>query len=129
VAETCPASQHLQLTIHGFEATKLKSSDIAHKVTSLKVKHSRTINKRWSFSTGLNVAAKWLVILLRISDIPDSNLGQETGYPDCASWFSSIPPGKCRIVPKLCHDRFDPYHFQFIIYRSSCHSMLSSLSY
>jgi hypothetical protein len=35
--------------------------------------------------------------LLYIRDVPGSNLGPETGCPDRGlSWFSSVPPGKCR---------------------------------
>jgi hypothetical protein len=30
----------------------------------------------------LNVMIEWLTILLRIREVPGSNFGQETGYPD-----------------------------------------------
>jgi hypothetical protein len=40
---------------------------------------------------------KWLAFLLRIREIPASNLSPETDYPDRDfSWFSSVPPEKCR---------------------------------
>jgi hypothetical protein len=43
----------------------------------------------------LNVAAKWLTLLIRILEVPSSNLCPETGYPDVGfSWFSSISPSK-----------------------------------
>jgi hypothetical protein len=29
-----------------------------------------------------NVVVKWLTLVLRIRDVPGSNLGPETGYPD-----------------------------------------------
>jgi hypothetical protein len=51
------------------------------------------------------------------SEGPVSNLDPESGYPDLGiSWFSSVPPGKFRdSTLKLCHDRFLPRPFQFII--------------
>jgi hypothetical protein len=30
----------------------------------------------------LNVVVEWLTLLLRIQQVPGSNLGLETGYPD-----------------------------------------------
>jgi hypothetical protein len=36
--------------------------------------------------------------LLRTREVPGSNLGLETGYPDWGfSWFSSVPPGNRRV--------------------------------
>jgi hypothetical protein len=44
-----------------------------------------------------NVMVEWLALLLRILEVPGSNLGPETGHSDWGfSWFSSIPPGKCQ---------------------------------
>jgi hypothetical protein len=44
--------------------------------------------------------------LSRIREIPDLNIGQETGYPNwCFSQASSVPPHK------LGHDRFLPLPF------------------
>jgi hypothetical protein len=41
------------------------------------------------------------------------------------SWFSSVPPGKCRdSTLKLGHDRFLPHPFQCFIHLSSFHSTL-----
>jgi hypothetical protein len=39
----------------------------------------------------LNVLAEWLALLLRIQ-IPDSNIGPETGYPDLSSSIFSSDP-------------------------------------
>jgi hypothetical protein len=45
----------------------------------------------------LNVMIEWLTLLLCIQEIPGSNLGLESGYPDCGfSWLSSVPPGECQ---------------------------------
>jgi hypothetical protein len=42
---------------------------------------------------------EWLTLLLRISKVPSSNLGQETGYSVWGySWFSLVPPGKYRDI-------------------------------
>jgi hypothetical protein len=47
-----------------------------------------------------NVLVRWLTFLLRTREVPGSNLGPETGYPDWGiSWLSSVPPGKCRNSP------------------------------
>jgi hypothetical protein len=44
-----------------------------------------------------NVAVQWLTLPLRIREVPDSNLGPETGYHDRGiSCVSSVPPGKCQ---------------------------------
>jgi hypothetical protein len=43
-----------------------------------------------------NVVAKWLKILLRIREVPSSNVDKETSYRDAGfSWFPSDPPSKC----------------------------------
>jgi hypothetical protein len=45
----------------------------------------------------LNIAVKWLVLLLHVWEGLCSNLGPETLYPVQAFlWFSSVPPGKCQ---------------------------------
>jgi hypothetical protein len=34
-------------------------------------------------------------LLLNIWEVPSSNLGQQTGFPECSLlWFSSVTPGK-----------------------------------
>jgi hypothetical protein len=68
-----------------------------------------------------NVVVEWLTPLLRIREVPGSNPGTETGYPDEGfSWLSSVPPGKFQDSNfKLVHDRFLPHPLQFIIHISS----------
>jgi hypothetical protein len=42
-----------------------------------------------------NVVVEWPTILLRVREVPGSNLGPETGYPDLwFSWVSPVPPRK-----------------------------------
>jgi hypothetical protein len=67
-----------------------------------------------------NVVVEWVTPLLRIRNIPGSNLGPETGYLDCGiSWFLSVPPGKHReCTSKLGYDRFLPNSGNSSIYRS-----------
>jgi hypothetical protein len=61
-----------------------------------------------------NVVVEWLTHLLRIREVPGSNFGPETGYPDWGfSRFFSISPENSTL--KLVHDCFLPRHFQFII--------------
>jgi hypothetical protein len=70
-------------------------------------------------------------VLIRILEVPGSNLGPETGYsePDCASFFS-VPTGKCQdSTLKLVHDHFFPNPFRFIIHLSAFHWMPYSLSH
>jgi hypothetical protein len=78
-----------------------------------------------------NVVVEWLILLLCIREVPESNLGLETGYPGWKfSSFSSVPPGKFRYSTlKLGHDRFLPHRLQFIIHLTSFHSTLHNLSY
>jgi hypothetical protein len=60
-----------------------------------------------------------LALMLRIREVPGSDLGQETSYPVWGfSWFLSVPLGEYRnITLQLVHDRFLPNPFQFIIRR------------
>jgi hypothetical protein len=64
---------------------------------------------------------EWLTLLLRIREVPGSNLGQETAYPDWGiSWFSAVPPGECwSSTVKLHHGRFVSNTFQSIIIQLS----------
>jgi hypothetical protein len=40
---------------------------------------------------------EWLAFLLRIREMPASNLGLDSGYPDeDFSWFYSDSPGECQ---------------------------------
>jgi hypothetical protein len=86
--------------------------------------------KLWLIALPPNVVVEWLALLLRIREVPRSNLGPETGYPNWGfSWFSSVPPGECRDRSlKLSHDRFLPNPFQFIIQLPHFHLTLFSLS-
>jgi hypothetical protein len=78
-----------------------------------------------------NVVVKWLTLMLHIRELPDSNPGPDTGYPDWGfSWFFSVPPGECPdSTLKFGHDRLLPDPFQFTIYLSPHHSPLYSLIY
>jgi hypothetical protein len=66
------------------------------------------------------LVVEWLKILLRIREVPSSNLVPKNGYTDPGlSWFYSVPPEECRdSALKLGHDRFLPNSFQFIIHLS-----------
>jgi hypothetical protein len=47
--------------------------------------------KNWT-----DVTAKWLALLFHNWEVPVSNLGPETDYPDWGFLqSSSVPPGKC----------------------------------
>jgi hypothetical protein len=59
--------------------------------------------------------------------MPDSDLGQDRNYSD---WFSSVPPVKCQSkYHGWGYNHLLPHTFQFIIHKSSFHSMLYSLGY
>jgi hypothetical protein len=48
----------------------------------------------------LNVVVKWLIFLHHIREVPGSNLGPETGYPDLSfSWFASVLRTNAGMVP------------------------------
>jgi hypothetical protein len=52
------------------------------------------------FHTKPNVVVEWLTFLLHIKEVPGSNFGPETGYPDWVfSWFSSVPSGCLKASP------------------------------
>jgi hypothetical protein len=64
-----------------------------------------------------------------VREMPHSNLSWNTGCPDWElSSFSSVLPGKCRLVYPSGHDRFLPDSFQFIIHLSSYDHTLYSMS-
>jgi hypothetical protein len=42
-----------------------------------------------------NVVIEWLTLLLRVQEVPGSNIGPETGCPEFFLSFLSLP-GKCR---------------------------------
>jgi hypothetical protein len=69
-----------------------------------------------------NVVAEWLTFLLRIPDVPGSNLSLRPAIQTKIFVVSGSPsneiPGKSL---SLGHDRFLPMFFQFIIYLSPFH--------
>jgi hypothetical protein len=67
-----------------------------------------------------------LTLLLRIREVPSSNLGPDIGYPDGSfSWFSSVPPCECsNSTLKLVHDHFLPNPSHSIIHLSPFNSTL-----
>jgi hypothetical protein len=77
------------------------------------------------------VVVEWLKLLLHNREVPGSNLGPETGYPDRGfSWFSSVNTCECWDSGlKLGHDRFLPNTFQFILQLSPSHSTLYTEHY
>jgi hypothetical protein len=76
-----------------------------------------------------NVVLEWLTLLLLIREVPGSNIGPETAYPDWGiSLFSQAFQASVGIL-KLGHDSFLPHSFQFFIHRSPFHSTLYSLGH
>jgi hypothetical protein len=65
-----------------------------------------------SFLRTLNVVVEWLGLLIRVLEVPGSNLGPDTGYLERgSSWFSLVPPGESLDSSfKLGHYRFLAYH-------------------
>jgi hypothetical protein len=52
---------------------------------------------RYSLCGTLNVVVEWLTLLLRIQEVPGSNLDQEVEYPDWgSSWFLPVLPTECQ---------------------------------
>jgi hypothetical protein len=103
----------------------LTNQVFSYKVTT--TKHSIIINRLHRILRSV----EWLTVLLCILNVPGSNLGPETGYPDWFFlWLSPVPTGKCSDSrAKLRHENFLPYTFQFIIYLLPFHSMLHSLKF
>jgi hypothetical protein len=70
-----------------------------------------------------NVVMEWLTPLICIRDIPGSNHGPETGYPDRVFVVFLEPSRQMRhSTLKLGHDHFVPNLSQFIIHLSPFHS-------
>jgi hypothetical protein len=76
-----------------------------------------------------NIMVEWLQFLLRIREVPCSNLSTETGCRVVR--FSSVPPGDCRYrTLKLAHERFlrmlcnssFTYHPSSLLYRRGDHN-------
>jgi hypothetical protein len=66
-----------------------------------------------------NVVVEWVTPLLRIREVPGSNIAPETGYSDWGfSWVSSVPPGECRIDilkrPRPLPSKFFPIHHSLV---------------
>jgi hypothetical protein len=76
-----------------------------------------------------NVVVEWLTLLLRILEVPSSNLGAETDYPKVSRGFPQAPGGCRDSTLKSGHNRFHSNPFQFIIYLSPFHCTLHSVSY
>jgi hypothetical protein len=59
------------------------------------------------------IVVKWLTLLLRTGEVPGSNLGQETGYPEGSRGFPQSLLGE---YLKLGHDILflHPFHSSFI---------------
>jgi hypothetical protein len=75
-----------------------------------------------------DVVLEWLTLLLRFWEVLSSNLGPETGYPDCFFFHGFSSPSRCRDnTLKLGHDRFLPNPFQFIIQLSPYNSRYTVL--
>jgi hypothetical protein len=56
---------------------------------------------------------EWLTFLLRIREVPGSNLAPENGYPGGFSWISLVHQAK---ISKLCHDCSVVHSSQIIIH-------------
>jgi hypothetical protein len=55
--------------------------------------------KQFKVSHMPDVMVDWLTLLLRIREVPGSNVGLETGCPARGfSWFFSVSPNKCRDI-------------------------------
>jgi hypothetical protein len=42
------------------------------------------------------ICISFVALLIRIREVPGSNLDPETGFPNSVAWFFSVTPGKCR---------------------------------
>jgi hypothetical protein len=74
---------------------------------------------------GTNIVVEWLTLLLRIWEVPGSNIGPVTGYHVRFSWFSSVQENSGIIdYLKIGHDSFLQSPFQFLIHVSPFHSKL-----
>jgi hypothetical protein len=77
-----------------------------------------------------NLVVEWLTLLLRIRELPGSNLGPETSIPDWGvSWLSSVPPGEYRKYLNIRPRPPASKPLQVIIHLSPFHSMLVSFSF
>jgi hypothetical protein len=72
----------------------------------------------------LNVVVVWLTHLLRIREVPGSNLGTETGNPEDGFGVFLSRSRQIQGYLKLGHDRFLVHPIEFIIHLSTFHSTL-----
>jgi hypothetical protein len=71
------------------------------------------------FNRAPNVVVEWLTLLLCTREVPGSNLGSDTGFPDWVFlWFYTVPPRRLRDSAGTGQDRFLPHPFLFIIHLS-----------
>lgn len=68
-----------------------------------------------------NVAVEWLLLLIRILEVPCSDLDSKVSYPDRFSWFSSGPPRKC-LANSLVSSSFIDYPLQIPGYNLGSYS-------
>jgi hypothetical protein len=60
------------------------------------------MDKRENEKLEPNVVVEWLTLLLRIREVPGSNLDLETGYPHCDfRGFPQFLQANVRIVPQM----------------------------
>jgi hypothetical protein len=71
-----------------------------------------------------NIVVEFSTLLLRIREVPSSNLGLNTGYPNKNCSLLSCPFRQMTRCLKLGHDRFLLHPFQFIIHLLHFHSTL-----
>jgi hypothetical protein len=55
-----------------------------------------------------NIVFQLLTLLFRIREVPGSNLGPETGYPEI-SWFYSVPLGQPLSICLLCRNPWNNF--------------------
>jgi hypothetical protein len=53
--------------------------------------HSEDMRRQVCYRTVYNVMVEWSTLLLRIREVPGSNLGPDIGYTHGISWFTSVP--------------------------------------
>lgn len=64
-------------------------------------------------------AVQWLAFLFHIQEVPCSNIGSETGSPDCCPQWLSSPTPYCKFrgnYLKLGHNQFVPHILQYIVH-------------
>jgi hypothetical protein len=82
----------------------------------------------YTIQNASNVEVEWLTLLLRIREVPVSNLGLENGYPDWGySCFRQSLQANARMVPKIrpwpLPSTSIPIHYSHIIPHSTLYSL------